>query len=498
MRRRTPSRFDIYTRKIIYYRIKVKGFKMVTVKKQIILNIALFILLVSQASTKDRPNVIIIMADDLGAESIGCYGATGFLTPNIDRLAEQGAVLDNAYGTPSCSPSRAMLLTGLYTNTTGILERLGKGTPNCLPSHIPTFAKLFKENGYVTAISGKWHLGDFDHYPEHPTSHGFDEYFMFAKYYNFEEHNCYYNPMVYMDGMLKEFKGKYGPDLFCDNICDFMEANKDHQFMAYYPMVLTHKPFHKPPQIEGKVRHNLPANCDKNDNSFGLMVSYADLLVGRILNKIDELGIKDNTIVIFTADNGTPAMITSHLGDLRVKGGKLYLKESGWRVPYIMRWPGKIKSGNRDSFFMHADLFPTLAALTGLSMTSEVDGMDLSHNLLGKPGNDREYAYLGWEGGHFMVRNKRFEIHEDKRFYDVPVSSNKERYSEKEIDPKSFPETYKRMNKVMQEYMKIGKKDNSYTIIPFKEHKKYKLKAAAEAGKVLKTLKNKEHHDKEK
>lgn len=432
----------------------------------------------------EQPNVVVIMADDLGAESIGCYGTTGFVTPNIDRLAAQSAVLNNAYGTPSCSPSRAMILTGLYTNTSGVLERLGKGTPNRLPEHISTFSDLFKDNGYKTGIAGKWHLGDFDTYPAHPVSHGFDEYFMFAKYYDFIEHNRYMDPMVYVDGGIKEFPGQYGPDLFCENICNFMAAHQNEPFLAYYPMVLTHKPFHKPPRLDGLIKHNLPDGCDGDDDSFGLMVSYADLMVGRILDQIDSLGLADNTIVIFTADNGTPADITSRMGDLKVKGGKLYLKESGYRVPYIVRWPGKITPGVRESFFMHADLFPTLAGLTGLPMKYTVDGMDLSHVLLGRSGKDRDYVYIGWEGGLYMVRDKRFEIHENGKFFEVPVSSNEERYSEKEIDPKCYPESYARLNQAMQHYMQIKQADDSYRIIPFKGYKKYMISAADKAGRV--------------
>ncbi|MDZ8117829.1 sulfatase-like hydrolase/transferase [Pontiella agarivorans] len=444
-----------------------------------------------------KPNVVIIMADDLGAESIGCYGTTGFLTPNIDRLAEQGAILNNAYGTPSCSPSRSMILTGLYTNRSGILERLGKGTPNRLPAHIPTFGDLFKDHGYKTAISGKWHLGGFDLYPNQPVEHGFDDYFLFSDYYEGVEYERYRDPVIYADGRSKTYEGLYGPDLFCDRICTFMEENKEHPFLAYYPMVLTHKPFHKPPRLGGEIKHNLPDDCGNDNDSFGLMVSYADLMVGRILDKLDELGIADHTIVIFTADNGTPAAITSHMGDLEVQGGKLHLKESGWRIPYIIRWPGRVPPGLRESFFTHADLFPTLAGLTGLSMTYTVDGMDLSHNLFGTPGKDRDFVYLGWEGGLYMVRDQRFEIHENGTFYRVPVSSSAARYSEHKVDPAAFPEAYERLNGAMREYMKVTQIDDSYTIIPFKGHKKFRVNTASKAGKISTKRGASENHPKQ-
>ncbi|TWT80235.1 Arylsulfatase [Planctomycetes bacterium CA13] len=431
----------------------------------------------------DKPNVVIIMVDDLGAESVGAYGNTGFSTPNIDRLATEGALFDSAYGTPSCSPSRAMILTGLYTNKSGIMERLGQGTQNRLPAHIPGFGKMFKANGYKTAIAGKWHLGNFDWYPNHPVAHGFDEYFLAPGTYDGVKSSIYFDPTVWENGTLTQYVGQYGPDMRCDYICEFMQRNKDGPFLAYYPMSLVHKPFHKPPLLDGRIKHNL-TNPGKDNDQFGLMVSYMDHLVGRVLDKIEELGIAEDTLVIFTADNGTPAAITSLLGDLKVQGGKLHLKESGYRVPYIARWPGKIPVGQRDSFFTHADLFPTLAGLTDLPMKHEVSGRDLSHNFLGKPGKDREFVHLAWEGGFYMVRDKRFRIHENSKLYDIPVTSNQARYSEQECSsPGDFPEAFRLLSAELTEYQKIKKTDDSYKIIPFKGHKKHIQRAPGLEGK---------------
>ena len=424
-------------------------------------------------AAETQPNVVIIMVDDLGAESVGAFGNTGFLTPNIDRLARESAQFNNAYGTPSCSASRAMILTGLYTNKSGILERLGQGTPNRLPAHIPTFADLFKDNGYTTGIAGKWHLGNFDHYPSHPVSHGFDDYMLSPGLYHLKEHEIYRDPTFWQNGELVDYPGEYGPDLLCDYICEFMEQNKEGPFLAYYPMVLVHKPFHTPPLLDGKIEHNL-ANPRKDNDQFGLMVSYMDHVVGRVLAKIDELGIAENTIVIFTADNGTPAAITSHLADLQVQGGKLYLKESGYRVPYLARWPGRIPAGERAGFFTHADLFPTLAGLLDVPMGYEVSGMDLSHNFFDEPGEDREYVSLAWEGGNYMVRDKRFRIHEDDRLFDIPVTSSRARYSEQETSPAKFPVAHQRLRTELKEYQQIKKTDDSYTIIPFKGHKQFR------------------------
>ncbi|VGO18300.1 sulfatase-like hydrolase/transferase [Pontiella sulfatireligans] len=439
-------------------------------------------LLAGGLQAADRPNVVIIMLDDLGAETLGCYGNTGYSTPNIDRLAAGGARFENAYGTPSCSPSRAMILSGLYTNRSGIKERLGTGTSNCLPAHLPTFADLLKNHGYRTGIAGKWHLGDFDFYPDHPAAHGFDDYRMFAKHYEFFAYNSYVNPGIWENGEVTVYKGAYGPDMYCDFIVDFIERNKEQPFLAYLPMTLVHKPFHKPKLLDGKIKHFLLDDAPAVDQTFGLMLSYADHLVGRILDKLDELNLSDNTLVIFTGDNGTPHAITSHLGDLRVAGGKLSLIESGYRVPYIARWPGKIPVGQREAFFTHADLLPSLAGLTGAPMTFDVSGMDLSHNFFNTQGVDREYVYLAWEGGQYMVRDKRFRLHEDGRFYDIPITSTAERYSEKSCSIDEYPEAYQRLREELEKNKTIQQIDDSYSIIPFGEHKKVRKENLKKSG----------------
>ncbi|VGO18556.1 sulfatase-like hydrolase/transferase [Pontiella sulfatireligans] len=449
------------------------------------------IILTMSCAVAEKPNVVVIMVDDLGAETLGCYGSTSFSTPNLDRLASQGARFENAYGTPSCSPSRAMIVSGLYSNRSGILERLGAGTPNCLPGHIPTFGDLFQENGYKTGITGKWHIGDFDRYPEHPQSHGFAESFMWAKYYKGVDYSNYFNPGVIDHGELQVRKGEYGPNLFCDYILNFIEQNKEGPFLAYYPMVLVHKNFHNPPEKEG-VKHFFPESAGDDNKKYALMVSYMDMLVGRILDKLDALGLTDNTLVIFTADNGSPNAILSQLGDLTVRGGKLSLIESGYRIPFIARWPRKIPVGTRDQFMTLADVFPTLAGLTGLSMTADVNGMDLSHNFFGKPGEDRDYVYIAWEGGFYFVRDKRFRLHEDGKLYDIPVSSNGSRYSEKLSSITEHPEEAQRLQAKLDEFKKIQKTDESYTIIPFKGYKKWRAANNPEhQAKTKKTKKNK-------
>ena len=150
------------------------------------------------AYAANQPNVILIMADDLGAETLGCYGNSLFNTPVLDRMAEEGARFENAYATPICTPTRAMILTGLHPNRTGFLERLDSPLDpeyaNRLPVHLKTFANLFQDAGYATAIAGKWHLGAFNIYPDQPNSHGFDEHCLWTQHWEGARHSRYYAP----------------------------------------------------------------------------------------------------------------------------------------------------------------------------------------------------------------------------------------------------------------------------------------------------------------
>ena len=152
----------------------------------------------TEPTPSKKPNIILIMADDLGAETLGCYGNTAYSTPRLDRMAQEGARFENAFSTPVCSPTRAMILTGLHPNRTGFLERLDSPLDtertNRLPIHLTTFAQVFQSAGYATAIAGKWHLGDFQTYPDQPASHGFDEHCLWVQYWDDERRSRYYGP----------------------------------------------------------------------------------------------------------------------------------------------------------------------------------------------------------------------------------------------------------------------------------------------------------------
>jgi arylsulfatase A len=198
------------------------------------------------------------------------------------------------------------------------------------------------------------------------------------------------------------------------------------------------------------------------------MVTYMDGIVGRLLDTLKKLGLDANTLVIFTGDNGTAGNLTSQLGAFHLQGGKRTMNEAGTRVPLIARWPGKIPAGKRTSFISLMDVLPTIASVSGISINHKIDGMDLSHNFYGTPGKDRDFFNMAFEGNCYFVRNDRFRLHEDGRFYEVPVISNETRYSMKVVDDlNQHAHTRAFLQGKLDDYMQIKQTDTSYSIVPF-------------------------------
>jgi arylsulfatase A len=428
-----------------------------------------------QAFCDGRPNVLLVMADDLGAENLGCYGNTVYATPNLDRMAAEGARFENAFATPVCTPTRVMILTGLHPNRSGFLERLDSpldpARNNRLPVHLKTLGQLFQSAGYRTAIAGKWHLGDFQRYPDQPASHGFDAHCLWVQYWDGKRHSRYFAPHHWEDAKYR-VRGKevFGPDYCCDFLIDFIErTQKQHRpFFAYFPMNLIHGPLITPPGDQRSAEARFPPDLGTRERKAGQMVHYMDAIVGRLLSKLKELGLEENTLVIFTGDNGTAPYLVSRLGTFQLRGGKRSMNEAGTRVPFVARWPGRIPPGRRDSFISLMDVLPTLASLAGIPISHPVDGMNLSHNLLDKAGKDRESFAMAFEGGVYFVRDERFRLHEDGRFYDVPVSGNPTRYNMNLVrDAGPHALARRRLQRCLDEFMAIRQTDRSYTVVPF-------------------------------
>ena len=261
----------------------------------------------SAVAAAERPNIVLIMADDLGVECLGTYGALDYKTPVLDKMARAGVQFDRCYSTPLCTPSRVQLMSGRYTHR----NYIGFGK---YPATELTFGNLLRDAGYATCMVGKWQLGG-DH--RRPHELGFDEYCLHnaiptAKPFkrNTRGRERYWGyPVIVSDGELYESKERYGPDMLNEYARDFIRRKKDGPFFLYYPMLLTHSPFCPSPHSKDGDKSGARV-CEIK--YFKDNVEYADHLVGRILATLEEEGVRDNTVVIFTGDNGTtyPVRVT--------------------------------------------------------------------------------------------------------------------------------------------------------------------------------------------
>jgi len=383
--------------------------------------LALF--LSTQLAASDRPNVILIMSDDLGIEALGCYGGVSYETPHLDRLAAEGVRFDDAHAVPLCTPTRVALMTGKYNFRNwlafGILD------PN-----VKTFGHWFSEAGYKTCISGKWQLRSYnppDYMPEwrnkgmRPEDSGFDEYFLWHTEHTEDKGSRFPDPRIQSNGRyLKDTKGKYGPDLYVDYINDFMERNADEPFFVYYPMALTHGPFNPTPDSpEWNTGDRFESNADKY---FGDMVAYMDKLIGRIDAKLDELGIRDNTLLVFYSDNGTPGEVTSKMRDGRIiRGGKGKNNRRGTHVPLIVNWPAGQSGGRIVSDLVDTtDFVPTLFEATSIPLPKNeiFDGRSFLPQVQGEPGNPREWVFIHHDPlpGHNKIGRSLSRWIQDKQY----------------------------------------------------------------------------------
>ncbi|MEM1223219.1 MAG: sulfatase-like hydrolase/transferase [Verrucomicrobiota bacterium] len=410
----------------------------------------------SAATNAQKPNIILIMSDDLGAEGLACYNSTIYTTPNLDRLAANGAVFENAYATPLCTPTRVMIMSGMYPNRTGFTGLISRVDERArMPKKLITIGNYFQENGYKTAVAGKWQLGRFDVYPNQPVEHGFDQYCMWKWFFKSDERTSrYYAPQIWEDGASNDGdQTVFGPDVYTDYLLDFIETNKDEPYFVYFPMALVHSPFIAPPSLKELACSKYHDGMDEDTKNFGHMITYMDMLIGRIAEKIEETGQAENTLIIFTADNGCHKFITSRLGEKDLKGGKGKMTEAGCRVPLIFYWPGKVPPAQREEFFSLVDILPTLASITDIEI-DPVDGMNLSHNLFGKQGEDRDHVFMYFKKEAF-VRNKRFRLNEKGELFDIPITSDESRYSEKVSKNPEHQAAKDRLQKLLDDYLAI-------------------------------------------
>ena len=281
-----------------------------------------------QANTgpDDKINILLILADDVGQEVLGCYGGTSYATPNLDQLAEAGMRFTHCYSTPLCTPSRVKIMTGRY------LFRTSEEWGYIPPTEI-TFGRLLQNAGYATALAGKWQMILLKEDPMHITKMGFQENCVFG----WHEGPRYYNPYIYQNGKIRQdVADRYGPDVYAEFLIDFMAKNRDKPFLAYYPMTLAH-------DVSNDLKEPPPVGPRGRYDTYREQIEYMDRIVGRMVQALDSLGLRDNTLILFTGDNGTPKKflsryengeylydrIISMKGSEMIPGGKGELTDAG-------------------------------------------------------------------------------------------------------------------------------------------------------------------------
>lgn len=426
----------------------------------------------------EKPNILFIFADDMGKEWVSSYGADGIKTPNIDRLADTGLTFENFYVMPQCTPSRVSLFTGKYPFRHGWVNhwdvpRWGGGA-HLDPDANPSFARILKSAGYKNAAAGKWQVNDFRVQPEIMKDHGFDDYSMWTGYEtgNPPSAERYWDPYIHTKSGSKTYHGQFGEDVFVDFLIDFMKKYKNSPMFLYYSMALPHTPFTTTPAdsaVSGRIeRHKA-------------MVRYIDILVGRLENAIVDLGLRENTIIIFATDNGSTASITGLLDGREVKGGKTKITENGICVPFIVNCPGMVPEGKvTDALSDITDIFPTFIELANAEVPDNIviDGISQAKLFTGISGHSQRDWIMAMGGGNRAALSEK-GVENEYRFRDRVIRDKKyklfvssERKPEKMVDletdpgennnllPPSDPETKAVFEKLWKVIDSFPEKDN--------------------------------------
>ena len=368
-----------------------------------------------------RPNIILIMADDFGYECLTANGGESYRTPRLDQLAATGMRFTECHVQPLCTPTRVELMTG-RSNVRNYV-RFG-----VLPTTERTFAHLLEDAGYATAICGKWQLGTS---PDLPRKSGFDESFLWQ---HTRRPPRYANPGLEIDGVEKDFHaGEYGPSLVNDFAIDFVRRSAaaakrgDTPFFLYYPLMLPHGPFQPTPDSPDWDPRAVGERTNDDPKHFADMTAFMDKLVGRLVDTLDELGLRDDTLLLFLGDNGTDPRVVSRFAGSDVRGGKGTTTRRGTHVPCIANWPGQVPAGRVcDDLVAAVDFLPTICEIAGVTVPPGSDGRSFAPQLRGDRGTPREWIYCWYsprQGGDTTVRefafDQRYKLYAGGEFFDL-------------------------------------------------------------------------------
>jgi len=362
----------------------------------------------SDNSLPKKPNIIFILADDLGIGYVGCCGSDAYkkMTPNIDKLAKSGIRFSNAYTNPLCGPSRATILTGRYAFRTGATNQ--DATKLFKPSDETMIPSVLKQAGYTTSMVGKW-----GQLPLGPADFGFDDYLMFrgsGKYWNTQKGNGNYQ-VNSQRIPLKD--GEYLPDKMHDHMISFIKNHQKDPFFIYYSMS----------HIHGQILPTPDSVTGKKDY-YADNIAYMDKLVGKLTDELDRLHLRENTLIVFFGDNGTPQgrAETSTVGGRVLLGSKGTLFEGGTRVPMIVNWQGVTPENGKvsEELIDSSDFMPTFAELAGVNLPQNkvIDGVSFVSQLQGDKGKPREWIFVQLAAGWFALE-KGWKLNQDGELFDL-------------------------------------------------------------------------------
>ncbi len=365
------------------------------------------------ADAPSKPNIIFILADDLGIGNVGCYGADNYKTPNIDALAATGTRYTRGFTAPLCGPSRALIMTGRYAFRTGATNQDRTGLMK--PGVEVMMPAVLKSAGYVSSSVGKW-----GQLPLEPSDFGFDDFLRFrgsGVYWNEGKKGEKYT----VNGTQKVLGDKeYMPDVMHAHAVDFITKHREEPFFLYYP--LSH--------VHGEILPT-PDSAPNSTDLFADNILYMDKLVGKLLETLDQLKLREKTLIVFLGDNGTGKAQSdrSTIGGRRILGQKGSMQEGGALVPMIVSWPAKVAAGKVSSDLIDStDFLPTFAELTGSSLPSNtiLDGRSFAPQLLGQPGKPREWIFIEL-GKEWYVRNANWKLNQEGALFDMSVAPFEEK-----------------------------------------------------------------------
>ena len=402
----------------------------------------------ARAATPVKPNIIFILADDLGIDGVSCYGADKRKTPEIDRLAASGLRFETCYAAPLCGPSRCLLMSGRYAFRTGGITNQSwrPGGPGAVAANEQPIAKLLKQAGYATGQAGKWRqVGEtprdwgFDEYTTDPTASGW--YWQTTHLQNGRE--------------VKVPDGTYAPDVIQNFTVDFIRRHKDQPFFFYYAMHLVHKPTQHTPDS--------PPGAPDGEQRYDDNIAYMDKQVGALMAELEKLGLRDKTLVCFSGDNGTAAGYPTPVRGRMINGWKGSMLEGGSRVPFIASWPGTIPAGQvSPDIISFADPHATFLELADAKPPAgaKFDGRSFAPQLRGQAGTPRPWAYVQL-GRNWFVREPGWKMNQAGELFDMSDAPFVEKPVPASADTATSKAARQRLTAVLAELNPAGGKTDA-------------------------------------